>query len=374
MKPRLLIFHRTIAPYRIDTFNSLSEVFKTRVCLQYKNLLNQQFDYDKILSQFDFTPIYLQKLIMLKNTIISHGYWKQLNEFQPDVVLVSEFGLDCIATLLHKWIWRKKYKVVSVCDDSYNMVAENNDFSSLHHRLRQWIVPKLDELILVEPKVTAWYQKQYGKGVWFPIIKNDDEARKTYERLLPLSRNTTEVYELKNKRVFLFVGRLVKIKNVETIIKAFIALDENKTALVIVGDGPERSRLANMAINNKNIFFIGRLEGDQLYQWYNIASVFVLPSIVEPFGAVTNEALLAGCKCLISNRAGSQCLINEGQNGYIIAPKDVDGLTAKMKQIIGECLSVENDALRPSQMPFTYRQSMSKLIQHLNDIITIQKR
>lgn len=248
MKPRLLIFHRTIAPYRIDFFNSLSKAFETKVCLQYKNLLNQQFDYDKILAQLDFTPVYLKEWFRLKSKIISTGYWNQLNEYQPDMVVVSEFGWDCIATLLHKWLYRKKYKVVSICDDSYNMVAENNDFSKLHRNLRRWIVPKLDELILVEPKVTAWYQETYGKGICFPIIKEDKSARRVYEKLLNLSQTTAKEYDLTDKRVFLFVGRLVQTKNVETLIKAFAAMKTQQMALVVVGNGNEQSNLIKSAL------------------------------------------------------------------------------------------------------------------------------
>lgn len=375
MKPRLLIFHRTIAPYRIDFFNSLYKAFETRVCLQYKNLLNQKFDYDKILERLDFSPLYLKELARLKNTIVSTGYWKHLNEFNPDVVLVSEFGMDCIATLLHKWFYGKNYKIVSICDDSYNMVAENNDFSKLHRRLRQSIVPKLDELVLVEPKVTAWYQEKYGKGVWFPIIKNELTVRELYKNLQSMSSDTVKKYRLENKKVFLFVGRLVALKNVDTIINAFAQLNNDRTALVIVGDGPERSRLEILASSKEScIIFTGRLEGDVLYQWYNIANCFILASYQEPFGAVTNEALLAGCKCLISNKAGSQCLIEEGVNGYTIDPMNIDGLTHKMRQIIEECLPIDFKELRPSQMPFTYQQSINELIEHLNDIITIQKK
>ena len=365
MKHRLLIFHRTIAPYRIDFFNSLSKAFKTRVCLQYKNLLNQKFDYEKILEQLNFSPVYLKELARLRNTIISTGYWKNLNEFNPDIVFVSEFGLDCIATMLHKWLFKKKYKVVSVCDDSYNMVAENNDFSKTHSLLRKWIVPKLDELILVEPKVTAWYHEIYGKGLWFPIIKNEQTVREQYKNLLSSSSDTVKKYRLENKNVFLFVGRLVALKNVDTIINAFAQLNNDRTALVLVGDGPERNRLETLASSKGScIIFTGRLEGEALYQWYNIASCFILASYQEAFGAVTNEALLAGCKCLISNKAGSQCLIDEGMNGYTIDPLDTDGLTSKMRQVIEECLPVDFEALRPSQMPFTYQQSINKLIEH----------
>lgn len=62
--------------------------------------------------------------------------------------------------------------------------------------------------------------------------------------------------------------------------------------------------------------------GHELYAWYNIAQLFVLASWQEAFGAVTNEALQGGCRCLISELAGSQCLIKEGINGCTFNPHD----------------------------------------------------
>lgn len=366
---RLLVFHRTIAPYRIDFFNDLSEAFDAHVCLQYKNLLNQKFDYDKIIEQFRFNPIYLKELVRVKSLIISCNYWKQLDEHRPDIVLVSEFGLDCIAVLLHRWLKRRAYKVVSVCDDSYNMVAEHNDFSALHRRLRKWITPKLDELILVEPKVTEWYRYHYGKGYCFPILKEDHQAREVYSRLLPKSKILAERNRLTDKRVILFVGRLVALKNVETIIEAFTAIQTDECALVIVGDGPERKMLEQLAAGkDAHILFTGRLESDELYAWYNIASVFILASYQESFGTVVNEALLAGCKSLVSCRAGSSCLIEEGKNGYTFDPTDVNDLAAKLKKLNAKVQPATFDMLRSSQMKQTYGASMQGLIHHLKTL------
>lgn len=367
MNNRLLIFHRVIAPYRIDFFNDLSKAFETRVCLQYRNLLSQKFDYNKIETQLNFSPVYLKKLFRIGNRVFNTGYWKQLDDFKPDIVLVSEFGLDCIIALLHRWLKRKRYKIISFCDDSYNMVAEHNDFSHLHRILRQIIVPKIDDLILVEPKVTEWYMQQYGRGFYFPIIKDDDKARTEYANLLSMSRTTAEQYQLIGKRVFLFVGRLVALKNVETIIKAFVAINDDNAALVIIGDGIERDRLKIAAkTTGKNIIFTGRLEGGELYQWYNIANIFVLASYQEAFGAVTNEALLAGCKCLISCKAGSQSLIENGKNGYTFQPMNVEELTNKMRKLAGECLPTTYNILRSSQMLQRYDDMRDKLIAFLN--------
>lgn len=370
MKKRLLIFHHTIAPYRVDFFNDLARSFDTRVCLQYKNLLNQKFDYSQIAAKFRFTPVYLTELLRLKSLVISSGYWRQVNEHKPDIVIVSEFGLDCLAVLFHRWIKRKKYKVISICDDSYNMVAENNDFSFIHRLLRKWIVPKLDELILVEPKVTTWYKQNCLKGICFPIIKRDDEARTIYENLLPQSCKTAKKFNLTGKYVFLFVGRLVALKNVETIMRAFAKMGSENAALVIIGDGIEREHLE--IINTKehcSALFLGRLESNELLQWYNIASCLILASYQEPFGAVTNEALLAGCKGLISTKAGSQCLIKEGKNGYTFDPMNVDELAEKMQKIMQEKnIEKSRDGLRPSQMLVRYDELHKKLVEHLEEL------
>lgn len=366
--PRLLIFHRTIAPYRIDFFNDLSRVFETRVCLQYKNLLSQKFDYQKIANRFMFTPVYLKEWGRMRGRVFNRGYWSQLDEFRPDIVLVSEFGLDCLLVLLHRFVKKRSYRVVSICDDSYNMVAEHNDFSLIHRWMRQLITPQLDELILVEPKVAEWYEQHYGKGLFFPIIKKDEAARSDYARLLSKAYETAKSHQLLGRKIVLFVGRLVALKNVSTLIKAFSCCQE-EASLVIIGDGAERASLEALAKKEGvPVLFTGRLEGDELLQWYNIGSVFCLPSYQESFGAVTNEALLAGCLGVISSKAGSQCLILEGKNGYTFAPFDTKDLARKLELSLTHCIPHTFEALPPSQMLIRYDDKMKELVQRLHTL------
>lgn len=363
---KLLIFHPTVAPYRIDFFNDLSKAFDTRVCLRFRNLRSQTFDYDKIAAQFAFAPIYQD------SSIKGHSrkfYWGNLDEFNPDVVIVEEFGLGAVYVLLHRFIKRRKYKVISICDDSYNMVAENNDFSKAHKFARKIVVPQLDGMILVEPKVTEWYKKHYGKGFCFPIIKPDDKARNEYERVLPLSNKVVEETGIKGKRVFLFVGRLVAIKNVDTVIRAFSRLNQEENVFVVVGDGPEREKLETLAIEqNANVLFTGRLEGDALNAWYNIASVFVLASYQEPFGAVTNEALLAGCYALISNKAGSSCLVENGVNGYVFTPWDMEDMTNKIEKLLVKTDVLNKVILRPNFMTLSYDEMKTDMLNYIKSI------
>ena len=138
----------------------------------------------------------------------------------------------------------------------------------------------------------------------------------------------------------------------------------------MVGDGPERYSLENLTRElNANVIFTGRLEGDALNVWYNIAHVFILASYQEAFGAVTNEALLAGCYALISNKAGSSCLVEEGENGYTFSPMDVDELTDKMKRLVELTNSVDKVVLKPNHMRVSYKEKMVDLVKYLKGII-----
>lgn len=368
MKKKLLIFHPTIAPYRIDFFNDLYRAFDTRVCLQYWNLRDQTFDYEKIYAQFAFKPYYLKEVLKCGARSIWGGIWKHLDEFQPDVVLVSEYGISALMVLLHRFFKRKQYKVVSICDDSYNMLADKNEFSALHRMARRIVVPKLDDLVLVEPKAAAWYQQYYGKGFCFPIIKKEEIACADYARVMEQSVQLREMYELEDKKVFLFVGRLVDLKNVDTAIRAFSRLDQSKHAFVVVGDGPKREEWEALAREfNANVLFMGRLEGDVLNAWYNVADIFVLPSYLEPFGAVTNEALLAGCFVLVSNKAGSSCLVEEGVNGYTFSPMNVDDLSERMTEASAFTHEFDANNMRQSRMSVSYDSYMRNLVEKLGN-------
>lgn len=319
-KKKLLIFHPIIAPYRIDFFNHLSQYYNVKFCMFHRNMIDQKFDYDKISQLFEFTPIILDQFYKLPFFQIRKHIISTIQKFNPDIVLVPECGYTSIIVFFYKVLSKKKYKIISMIDDSYDMIINNNQFSKKHKWGEKILIPVFNNVISVDPNVTAFFQKKYKKGLFFPIIQDEKRIKKLYEQALPISQKYINQYNLNNKKVILFVGRLVDIKNVNFVINAFNKLAPQNTCFVIVGSGDTEKKLKILTQNNPNIIFTGRLEGKLLYAWYNIAELFILPSIQEPFGAVTNEALIGGCFSLISNKAGSSCLIKNGINGYTFNP------------------------------------------------------
>jgi len=335
MKKKLLVFHPVIAPYRIDFFNRLSEEFDARVCLSLHNLPDQTFDYDKILSQLSFTPVFLDQ----ESGSFMTGIARQLKEFDPDIVLVPEVGMVTLLALAYRMTRGKQYKVISMVDDSYNMLVEGNQFSKKHALAEKMLFPFLDDMILVEPKVQEHIFNEYGKGIHFPIIQEEQRVARLLKDSAEEAERLVKEYGLQGCKTLLSVCRLVKLKNLETTIEAFKKTEDPAYRYVIVGSGPEEGRLKDLAKEDPRIIFTGRKEGTDLFAWYLVASSFILASVQEAFGAVTDEALLAGCWCLVSNKVGSACLIKDGVNGNLFNPMDVDGISALMDSSLKESTS-----------------------------------
>ena len=249
-----------------------------------------------------------------------------------------------------------------MCDDSFDMLINDNDFSKIHKYARKFIAPKVDDILLVDNRSVDWYQQNFGKGIWLPIMRDEKKEIPLYKEALVISKQFIEKYKLEGKKVLLYVGRLVGLKNLSRLIAA-IGKTKADFVTVIVGDGEEAEYLkSEAALVDKPIIFAGHFENHEIRAWYNVSDVFVLPSVQEAFGAVTNEALIAGNYCLISKVAGSSCLINN-LNGKIFNPIDVDEIANLIDNTM-EQVKKDNQInnVKDSLMPFTFRDMINNVI------------
>ncbi|MGD9627131.1 MAG: glycosyltransferase family 4 protein [Methanobacteriales archaeon] len=140
-------------------------------------------------------------------------------------------------------------------------------------------------------------------------------------------------------KTVLYVGRLVKRKGVDYLIRAFKKLNDPDASLIIVGYGEEEKRLKELAQGSDNIIFKGKVPQDKLYKYYSKASVVVVPSISDEMGDpwvfVLNEAMLHGKPVIATDAVGGAYdLVKDSVNGFIIPEKDVNKLYKAMKRII----------------------------------------
>ncbi|MDE7381491.1 MAG: glycosyltransferase [Muribaculaceae bacterium] len=130
---------------------------------------------------------------------------------------------------------------------------------------------------------------------------------------------------------FLFVGRLVKVKNLEFLIRRFN--DHPELELTIAGFGELEDELRKIA--SQNIRFVGAIPNDELGKYYREADVMVLPSMSEPWGLVVEEALNNGTPCMVSDRVGAADDMIGNKYGIIfsLSEKDFEDKLSKIRDI-----------------------------------------
>lgn len=127
----------------------------------------------------------------------------------------------------------------------------------------------------------------------------------------------------------LYVGRLSAIKNLERLVQVFNRLED--CSLTIIGVDEQKEYLQK--ISNKNIIFKPAIENKKLKEEFLSHDVFILPSLVEPWGLVVEEAFYFGLPVIISQNCGARDIVNNGINGYWIDPENVDELTSVIQKI-----------------------------------------
>lgn len=371
MKKRILIFHPALAPYRVDFFNSLGEAFDCTIVFLTRNNENQNFDQSKLLANATYKYEYLDKHYKFAKRNVNMGYWAKIKKHNPDIVITCEYGLSLWTAYSHKLFTRGKYKLYTMCDDSMDICR---NCKGIRKHIRNFFASHINGIITINPDVSNWYRTntRIKKIVDFPIIRKEAPYIKTLEEIRNISNEYIHKFSLENKKILGFVGRLTLVKNLAELLEVFSYIPQEKkkdVILLFIGNGELEQSLKEKGkslVLNDNIIFAGRYEGDELLAWYPIIDTLLLPSYFEPFGAVTGEALLAGCRGMISKYCGSSCLINEN-NGIVFDSLDDADFQKALEYIIDSARPTTKAGERPNNMPMSYNNKINALITFLND-------
>jgi len=143
-------------------------------------------------------------------------------------------------------------------------------------------------------------------------------------------------YNLKNNKVIITVGRLIKRKGHDLVIQALPNIIKKipEAVYLIVGDGPEKKRLEKIARQNSvasQVKFFGPANEKDLPALYSLSDIFVMPARqigpdVEGFGIVYLEANLFGKPVIGGRSGGVDEAIIDNVTGILINPDNADEL------------------------------------------------
>jgi len=131
---------------------------------------------------------------------------------------------------------------------------------------------------------------------------NPDKIDVVHNAVYPIS-------EGQKQEIVLFLGRLTIQKGAEFFLRAAQKVKDHEpdARFVIAGSGDMLPRLIDQAISlgiSDRVIFTGRLTEDEVKHIYGISSIYVMPSVSEPFGITALEAISAGTPTIVSKTAG----------------------------------------------------------------------
>lgn len=165
-----------------------------------------------------------------------------------------------------------------------------------------------------EEVLQDYYEIQPEKIVFIPNglpdlykEKNKETLRKQYH--IPLE-----------EKIVLFVGRLDEIKGVNYLIEAFKSVIKEipQAHLYVVGDGHFKNYISICNPIWNKITFCGKLSPTQVFEFYQLSDIGVLPSMHEQCSYVAIEMMMYGLPFIGSTSTGLNEMIEDGMNGYKI--------------------------------------------------------
>ena len=155
-----------------------------------------------------------------------------------------------------------------------------------------------------------------------------------------LNRPLQEGYHKNGRRYLLSIAAHNEKKGVDVLIRAFseVARSDPKLELLLVGSGPLRKRLEELAKSldlDERIRFLGGQDRLQIARLLHGCELFVHPAVSEPFGLVVAEALACKKPVVASNTGGIPEIIQDRTSGILVEPGRPQELARAISSALG---------------------------------------
>ncbi len=262
----------------------------------------------------------LRRKAVSYRTQLNPTFLLQVKKEKPDVVISIAFWFPSLYMSLFKPLFKCKFLIMT---DAIEQTEKNS--SAFRNALRRVIAKNVDAFIACSD-LTVSYLK--GKFPNRPIRKSFQtidvlEWQNDIENLPSKTLLRQKLNLPKEKTIILSIGNFIPLKNLEKLIDNVISIPNCE--LLLIGEGELKQHFETKIKNNDvahKIKLIPRQGRDELKQYYKVSDVFVFPSNRDTFGYVVLEALASGLPVVCSKNAGASSIIQDGENGFVVNPKD----------------------------------------------------
>ncbi len=307
--------------------------------------------------------------------LLSPEIINRLFRFKPQVIFTLAFSLWSFLAVLLKPLFG--WKIIIFYEGSAPTIDScNSKFRILWRRIITYFV---DALIT---------NNQRGKLYLTNILNADEDLVCVRPIEVPdVKAMTIGLDDIKSLNlklqhpIFLFVGQVITRKGIHLLLKTCELLQKQNCCdytLIVIGDGSQRNELEDFTQKyglNNNVKWLGWIEYSALSNYFQIADVFVFPTLEDTWGMVVLEAMVFGKPILCSKWAGACEMVVEGENGYIFDPYQPENLAKMMKNFIDNPSLITSMGLCSKQLiaQHTPEAAANFLIEIVNVVLNDQK-
>lgn len=183
----------------------------------------------------------------------------------------------------------------------------------------------------------------------------------------PLISHSIETYDR-----YLYVGRLSTEKGIRNMLDAFNHPRLRNHKLTIIGEGPYVNLVENAIVNNSNIEYLGKLSLADTYSLMSKSRALVFPSTWhEPFGRTVVESFAVGTPVVGSKLGGVTELIQDGYNGYLFNPYNIESMIDSICKIdsFSDYDILRYNAKKTYEEQFTAEKNYQQVIRIYSEIL-----
>ena len=264
----------------------------------------------------------------LDNRMVAKQVQAVLDQLRPAAVAIPSWGAPYSLGAL-AWCLRTGTPSIVMVDSN----PQDKPRNSLKEWLKRRIVSCFGAGLVCKPDYLATLgMPPEAIRIGYNVVDN----RYFSEGAAALRGTAAELRRARNlpRPFLLVVARFIPKKNLATLLEGFNLFTRtakgSELDLVLLGDGPLRpdleQQVARLGLASR-VHFPGFAQYDELPAWYAMASALVLPSTVEQWGLVVNEAMAAGLPVLVSHHCGcAEVLVEDGRNGWRFDPAEPAGI------------------------------------------------
>ena len=339
---KILMVHHTAMWYRKPFFRMLSKIYPIKFLFTNVDSYNKTYDTDlskeieglegldyRVVKNYHGISLGAMKATIEDYDVFVGGSWDTLTDVIETLFyfLVVKIQRKPFILWREDWDWNVKSLKRFMVKKFAGFIGRNVDAVLVPGTKHREFFTKLGvkpENVFIMPNVSN-----------IEASKNDEIYR---DQII-------EGLNLQNKKVALFVGRLIDLKGVDYLIKAFKGVTEklDDSVLLIVGEGPEKTKLEDLAGKlglDDRVIFMGNIDNSKLGGYYMLSDVFVLPSITTYFAdacpLVVNEAMYFSNPVITTDAVGTTFMINDGENGYVVPERNPEELEKAILTVLSD--------------------------------------